>query len=451
MALFGYGLLSLVVASLFVVSRANVLPAHRVGFFRAHLIQRAPLNETWGQYSPYFPSGSYSAPPDGCEVDQVSSIQRHGARYPTGGATERIQAALAQFANVTEYNDKKIAFVADYEYDLGVSHLIAFGARQSYEAGEEVYERYSDLVSNGSIPFVRASGSERVIDTATNWTAGFSAASNGAYNPVLNLIISEELNDTLDDAMCPNVGDSDAQTDEWTTIYAAPIAERLNNNAVGANLSTTNVYNLMSLCPFDTLANETPSPFCDLFTEDEFDGFAYVGDLDKYYGTGYGQELGPVQGVGYINELIARLTGQPVQDSTQTNHTLDSSNDTFPLDRTVYADFSHDNQMVAIYSAMGLFTQAAALDPSNPDPARTWRASNLVPFSARMVTERLSCDGEAYVRVLVNDALQPLEFCGNGDGRCTLDAFVESQSYARNNGNGDFDKCGWVEPEGTSA
>ena len=74
MALFGYGLLSLVVASLFVISRANVLPAHRVGFFRAHLIQRAPLNETWGQYSPYFPSASYSAPPDGCEVDQVRSV-----------------------------------------------------------------------------------------------------------------------------------------------------------------------------------------------------------------------------------------------------------------------------------------------------------------------------------------------------------------------------------------
>ena len=58
-------------------------------------------------------------------------IQRHGARYPTGGATERIQAALAQFENVTEYKDEKIAFVEDYHYDLGVSSLIAFGARQS--------------------------------------------------------------------------------------------------------------------------------------------------------------------------------------------------------------------------------------------------------------------------------------------------------------------------------
>ena len=69
----------------------------------------------------------------------------------------------------------------------------------------------------------------------------------------------------------------------------------------------------------------------------------------------YGQELGPVQGVGYVNELIARLTDSPVHDSTQTNRTLDSNATTFPLNRTFYADFSHDNEMIAIYSAIGLF------------------------------------------------------------------------------------------------
>lgn len=57
--------------------------------------------------------------------------------------------------------------------------------------------------------------------------------------------------------------------------------------------------------------------------------------------------------------------------------------------------------------------------------------------------EKLRCgdDGE-YIRILVNDAVQPLEFCGaNEDGLCTLGAFVESQAYARNNGNGDWEKC----------
>ena len=167
----------------------------------------------------------------------------------------------------------------------------------------------------------------------------------------------------------------------------------------------------------------------------------------------YGQDLGPVQGVGYINELLARLTGLPVEDNTQTNRTLNSSPITFPLNRTLYADFSHDNEMIAIYAALGLFKQSVPLDPTKPDPGRTWITSHLTPFSGRMVTERLSClipdesqntqpEGNVYVRILVDDAIQPLEFCGaNEDGICQLDAFVESQAYARNDGEGDFEEC----------
>lgn len=178
----------------------------------------------------------------------------------------------------------------------------------------------------------------------------------------------------------------------------------------------------------------------------------------------YGQPLGPVQGVGYINELLARLTGQPVQDHTQTNHTLTSSALTFPLDRSIYADFSHDNLMIAVYSAMGLFRQNSHLDPTDPDLKNTWITSKLTPFSGRLIIERLRCSGqpsqgrtrtlakkgeieaqvrkETFVRVLVNDAVQPLDFCGaDNHGLCALDAFVESQAYARHDGDGDFEKC----------
>jgi hypothetical protein len=152
-----------------------------------------------------------------------------------------------------------------------------------------------------------------------------------------------------------------------------------------------------------------------------------------------------VQGVGYINELLARLTGTPVNDSTQTNTTLTSNPATFPFGRALYADFSHDNEMIAIYAAMGLFPQTSALDPTYPRP-RTWVASQLVPFSAHMVVERLECtQGTHFVRVLVNDAVQPLKFCargkGLGEGICELGAFVASQEYARSGGEGDWEKC----------
>lgn len=158
----------------------------------------------------------------------------------------------------------------------------------------------------------------------------------------------------------------------------------------------------------------------------------------------YGQALGPVQGVGYVNELLARLTGQPVRDHTQTNATLDASPATFPLNRTLYADFSHDNQMAAIFAALGLFRQRAPLDPVKPDARRTWWTTRLVPFSGRMVVEKVRCAGqrEELVRILVNDAVQPQEFCGSpAGGLCGLQAFVRSQGYARADGAGDWEKC----------
>lgn len=125
--------------------------------------------------------------------------------------------------------------------------------------------------------------------------------------------------------------------------------------------------------------------------------------------------------------------------------------------------------MVAVYSAMGLYNISDnPLSTKQMDKDRIWVASQMVPFSSRLVVEKLACEtrrasqvllrpkwlpsvtdggddgrqaGE-YVRVLVNDAVQPLKFCGAGkDGICSLDAFVKSQGYARRSGDGDFEKC----------
>lgn len=141
----------------------------------------------------------------------------------------------------------------------------------------------------------------------------------------------------------------------------------------------------------------------------------------------------------------------------------------------MYVDFSHDNLIVAVFAAMGLFDQTnGPLDPTKIVKDRTWIASKMVPFSGHMTVERLSCsphppplitsksrpmrwwnwmtgdegadydreDEEEYVRIFVNDVRQPLEFCGaGGDGMCRLKEFVESQKYARNDGFGDFEGC----------
>ncbi|KAI8989846.1 phytase [Trametes punicea] len=400
---------------------------------------------SWAMYSPYIPADKYRPPPANCEINQVHILQRHGARFPTSGAATRIEAAITKLQAAKAFTDPVLRFLKDYNYTLGHDDLVAFGATQSSIAGKEAFERYSSLISEENLPFVRASSADRVVASALNWTAGFRAASAFRFKPVLSVVLSEAGNDTLDDNMCPSAGDSSPQISQWLATFAPPMTARLNAGAPGANLTDTDTYNLLSLCAFETVATEKRSSFCNVYEELRAEGaFGYYGDLDKYYGTGYGQPLGPVQGVGYINELLARLTARPVSDHTQTNRTLDSSPATFPLNRTLYADFSHDNQMIAIFAAMGLFKQPEPLDPTKPDPRRTWRVQWMVPFSGRMVVERMECAGlrGRHVRVLVNDAVQPLEFCGaDAHGTCSLDAFVESQAYARSDGSGDFEKC----------
>jgi hypothetical protein len=212
--------------------------------------------------------------------------------------------------------------------------------------------------------------------------------------------------------------------------------------------------------------------------------------------------LGRPQGIGYINELIARLTHSQVNDTTQTNRTLDHNNATFPLNRTMYADFTHDNEMTAIIAAMGVLREPGAMDseddtstskfdgeieteldtdsegqiplrnqrrdrvatwtkemdPREPNPHRKWIASKIVPFASRMVVEKLLCPSSIYgsqdallgrtiyvdaVRVLLNDQVLNIPGCdsGLGNGICTLEEFLTSQNYSRNQGEGEWDLC----------
>lgn len=406
---------------------------------------------SWAQYSPYIPVAKYVPPPHGCVVSQVNLLQRHGARWPTSRSGKEIKEAVDKLQHARHFKEHYLDFLKDFEWDIGTNDLLPLGAKQSFEAGVVAFHRYAHILRKENLPFIRAAGMGRVIDSAHNWTAGFRKANHNTIKAKLNLVIPETGNTTLNDDMCPNA--KEGKEDKiWLEVYAGSIRKRLNAAAPGAHLKKKDTHSLMSLCAFHSQALMAPSPFCGLFSAEEFTKYAYRADLAKFYANGYGADLGRVQGVGYVNELLARLTRQPVRDHTQTNRTLDASPETFPLDRTFYADFSHDNEMVSIYSALGLFRQyflpEQKLNPTNPSPLRTWFTSNLVPFGARMVVEKVQCGAEHlplpkgdFVRILVNDAVQPLEFCSGVAGLCELHAFVASQGYARHDGEGDFEKC----------
>ncbi|KAF7975909.1 hypothetical protein HWV62_8341 [Athelia sp. TMB] len=403
----------------------------------------------WAHNTPYFPLAAYQPIPSNCELTQAIILQRHGAREAEPKELPAIKGAIERLQNATTHYDPRLTFLRDYTWDLGDnSELLPFGALESSTAGAIHHERYGHLVTPDRQPFVRTAASSRVYDSATNWTAGFS---QGRYIPEAPLSLPERENTTLASHMCPAARGTGEERNHWRKLFATPIRERLRAAAPGARVKRKDVVWLLALCPLDELAKGTTSPFCDMFTRAEFEGLEYYEDLEKYYSFGYGQSLGRVQGVGYVNELLARLTRTPVRDNTQTNRTLDASPATFPLDRTVYADFAHASVMIAIYGTLGLFPQEHNLDPSWADPQRSFVLAKMVPYAARLVTEKMECRGAPgsagegveraeYARIMVNDAVQPLN-CGGVDGICELQKFVESMWYARSDGDGDWDRC----------
>ncbi|KAL9610428.1 MAG: hypothetical protein Q9167_004853, partial [Letrouitia subvulpina] len=127
----------------------------------------------------------------------------------------------------------------------------------------------------------------------------------------------------------------------FSSTFLPRLRPRLASALAPTNLTDTDILNLLDLCPFVTISDSaTGVPFCALFAKHEWRDYDYLQTLSKFYSYGPGNPLGPTQGVGFVNELIARLTNQPVKDATSVNHTLDAYNSsTFPLmDKGLYVD-----------------------------------------------------------------------------------------------------------------
>lgn len=428
------------------------------------------ISHFWGQYSAYFtvPSDIPTDLPDQCEITFAQILSRHGARDPTASKTVKYNQTIQQIhsgVNVKSYTGK-YAFLKDYEYTLGADQLTTFGQQEMINSGIKFYERYETLTKKYP-PFVRSSGEDRVVESALNWTQGYHIARSqdrDSYDtseaPIINVIISEDagFNNTLSHSLCTSFEDgfdstiADSSQSLFTSTFIPDITVRLNTALPGANLTQIQTIYMMDLCPFNTVASVTGqiSPFCALFSTAEWRQYDYLQTLGKYYGYSYGNPLGPTQGVGFVNELISRLTNTPVQDHTSTNSTLDSNPATFPFSSQtkLYADFSHDNDLTGIFSALGLYSSINS--PSSMLSNTTieevgitggYSAAWTVPFAARMYVEKMRCEGaeEELVRVVVNDRVVETGCGGDELGRCTLGKFVENLGFAKS--GGDWASC----------
>ncbi|KAJ5184015.1 phytase [Penicillium capsulatum] len=415
------------------------------------------ISHRWGHWAPYFSVESKKVSneiPDQCKVTFVQMLSRHGSRSPSKSQDKGFRKSMKKIKGARERKEEASVF-DDYEYRLGLESLVPFGEKELIDSGTLFYQRYSSLAAI-NIPFIRSTDSGRVTESAKRFIEGFqgskikdSNADKGQAAPKIDVVMKfeKDFKMTLHHNTCPRFEKThrglkfDAIT-KYAKTWMPAVKKRLGGLIKGAGLRLIDIFQLMELCAFQTVADASKGPgkvseICNLFTKSEWADFDYTQTLSKYYAYGNGNELGPAQGIGFANELFARLTQTEIcEEETSFNPDLE-----FPVDRVIYLDFTHDNGIVPILTAMGLYQVDLPGDKlQSPEASGDFSAGWVVPFAARAYIEKLDCEDGDFIRVIVNERVIQPTGCGPDElKRCKLDDFLQILSSAKD--KWDWQKC----------
>ncbi|KAG5640451.1 hypothetical protein DXG03_008594 [Asterophora parasitica] len=436
------------------------------------------LFRKWGNLSPWYSVGkgafgldSTPEVPETCRVTGLHFLHRHGARYPTAWAAyggpsklaDRLHKAAEKW-NATGDLD----FLNDWTYKLGEELLTPFGRQQLYDLGISMRLKYGFLLKNftetNTIPVFRTESQDRMLQSALNFAIGFFGYPlDGKYQQSI-LIEADGFNNTLAPYdTCPNARirtKSDRgiyYVKRWAAIYLKKARARLQPQLKGYELTIEDVYIMQQMCAYETVAIGY-SKFCELFTEEEWEGFNYALDISFWYGSAFGSPVARVQGVGWIKELLARLTHTPITEhDSSTNSTLNDDPTTFPLGQSLYVDATHEVVILNIITALNLtnFAVDGPLPWTHIPKNRAFEVSKLTPFATNVQFQLLECTSVPgqQIRIIINDGVTPLtgiKGCPEQrDGLCPVDAFVAAQKELLKETEWTYDCHGdWTIPEG---
>ncbi|KAJ5758989.1 hypothetical protein N7520_006145 [Penicillium odoratum] len=422
--------------------------------------------------------------PKGANVTQMHMLHRHGSRYP--GDTS-LSTWAAKIANATAKGTRftgELAFLNDYTYGLGENSLVALGRQELFDSGVLNWYNYGHLYNNdnGTKLVVRTTTSDRMLNSAENFLAGFFGldwTENANLLPIIEAVgFNNSLIGTYGCANALEYEESSAMAlpmEEWEAIYLKKRTVALQQWAGDYNWTTSDSFNAQMLCSAETVALGW-SDFCQLFSYEEWEGFAYYYDLYFAQMVGFQSPAGRAQGIAWVEEFIARIEGHLLETTgTDANMTLDTNEETFPINQSLYLDFSHDSGIVTTLTAFG-FEQFKEVLPGSSMPAnRQFQTSKIVPYAGRMNIEIIKAPGvvstkrnakdvyvsgtseTTYIHFLLNQRTLPLHASFSAceyrdDGWCELDTFmkIQQESLAKSqfdytcNGNWTYGGVGTV-------
>ena len=388
-------------------------------------------------------------------------LHRHGSRYPTSNnPVETLGRRLSELVarGGTSFTDE-LEFVNDWSYGLGREILVPVGRQELFDSGVLHYYDYGHLYSTSTNIIARTTTQDRMLKSAEYFMAGFFGL-EWTNNATLELIIEGPgFNNSLSGYNnCKNAHAAVSKggikaTQEWRNVYLQNATARLQAmSGEDFKWDISSTYAAQTLCPYETVAYGY-SAWCSLFTYEEWLGFEYSIDLWFAEANYFQSPTGRAIGIGWVEEFLARVNNHLLMTATaQDNITLDNNLETFPLNQTLYFDFSHDTNIAAVLTAFGLRQFAPLLPAKGPIPSdRELVISHLQPFAARLDIEMISAPHPVradrqhggreeyseggptkYIHFLINQRTLPLgksfpECEDRTDGWCELSTFLDIQ------------------------
>ncbi|KXN93292.1 3-phytase B, partial [Leucoagaricus sp. SymC.cos] len=254
--------------------------------------------EKWGNLSPWYSIGrggfgldSGVEAPETCRVTGLHFLHRHGARYPTEWTRYGGPSKLANKLHSTTQDwtgSGKLAFLNDCRTTRSnpLQVLTPFGRQQLFDLGVTMRIKYGYLLENftkaNTIPVFRTESQDRMLASAMNFALGFFGWPYDDQYQQSITIEANGFNNTLSPyKTCPNANINEKADrgvwyeSRWADIYLADARKRLAKDIKGFDLTTENVFTMQQMCAYETVAIGY-SRFCELFTEEEWEGFNYA-------------------------------------------------------------------------------------------------------------------------------------------------------------------------------
>ncbi|WVR07739.1 hypothetical protein IAU60_004782 [Kwoniella sp. DSM 27419] len=457
-----------------------------------HANQINPLKHLSAISPFYIPTQDPTPLPDKCELTRVSLLIRHSSIQ--GNDDEYEQTMQPFIKKIAEMDKEKIPaegewkFLRDWQTPIVEENLEVVSKQGKKDAkflGKYIRKQYDSLFPSKKTHTDKKKGgkkgkkgkkhptykvwtasSARDIDTAKAYIKGsFPSHQSGddgeGDGDVVQLIQVPNKAKDWDRSLTPHKAcdafeklSSLEPANQWLSVYAPKVIDRLKGVIpdVAEELVDQDILAMQMLCGYETISQGF-SPFCHLFTDDEWRDVEYYFDVRFHYMMGYGSKLAPYLGAPWVKSAKHLLKGRDNGGDEHPNVPKDGGMSEWfksklpkpklPPNAThtqlLHPSFTHRESPAFVAVFLNLFNSPDHPHPSSETPRldqriddRAWRTSHLVSFLGHVALERFHCKGDGdYVRAVVNGIQKEMTGCSDGvEGSCkwkTFDKWVDER------------------------